>query len=165
MLFNLRGLACLTLAALLGASPAPSPGASAASTAGADAAYAALAKEYFAESFRAGPVGASAVGIHTYDTQLGSFGAADYAAQLARDHRYLDRLAALDPATLSPRTALDRTMLESSLRDDLLLNETMQQWKHQPDNYVQTASGGVFLMISRNFAPPAVRLHDAIARE
>jgi uncharacterized protein (DUF885 family) len=165
MLSNLRGLACLTLAALLGASPAPSPGPSAASSAGADAAYTALAKDYFDELFRASPVNATAVGIHTYDTQLGSNGAADYAAQIARDHRYLDRLAGLDPATLSPRIALDRKMLENSLRDDLLLNETMQQWKHQPDNYVQTASGGVFLMISRNFAPPAVRLRAAIARE
>ncbi|MBV8368841.1 MAG: DUF885 domain-containing protein [Candidatus Eremiobacteraeota bacterium] len=165
MLSNPRVFACLALAAVLGASPAPSAGASGASAAGADAAYAALAKDYFDESFRAGPVTASAVGIHTYDTQLGSYGAADYAAQLARDHRYLDRLAALDPASLSPRIALDRKMLENSLRDDLLLNETMQQWRHQPDNYVQTASGGVFLMISRNFAPPAVRLRDAIARE
>ncbi len=165
MLLSLRVSACLTLATLLGASPAPSPGASAASSAGADAAYAALAKEYFGDLFRAGPVGATAFGVHIYDTQLGSYAAADYAAQLARDHRYLDRLAALDSAALSPRIALDRTMLENALRDDLLLNETMQQWRHQPDNYVQTASGGVFLMVSRNFAPPAVRLRDTIARE
>jgi uncharacterized protein (DUF885 family) len=47
----------------------------------------------------------------------------------------------------------------------LLLNETMQLWKHQPDGYVQIASGGVFVLISRDFAPPAVRLRDSIARE
>ena len=56
-------------------------------------------------------------------------------------------------------------MLENALRDDLLLNETMQLWKHQPDGYVQTASARVFVLISRKFAPPAVRLRDAIARE
>ncbi len=163
MLSNRRIVAVVALAALLGASPAPSPGPS--TSPGADAAYTALAKAYFDENFRANPVGATVVGIHDYDAQLGSYAAADYAAQIARDHRYLDRLAALDPATMSPRAGLDRRMLENALRDDLLLNETMQLWKHQPDGYVQTASGGVFVLISRSFAPRDVRLRAVIARE
>jgi uncharacterized protein (DUF885 family) len=166
MLRNARFLAFVALGALLAASPPP-PAASGAATAtaAADAAYADVAKAYFAESFRAAPVAATAIGIHDYDAQLGSYAAADYAAQLARDHRYLDRLAALDPAGLSPRAALDRRMLENALHDDLLLNETMQVWRHQPDNYVQTASAAVFVVMSRNFAPPAVRRRAAIARE
>jgi len=151
---NARFLATVALAALLAASPAPS-GQPSGSPIGpsADAAYAALAQAYFDESFRANPVSATAAGVHTYDTQLGSYGAADYAAQLARDHRYLDRLAGLDPATMTPRIALDYRMLQNALHDDLLLNETMQLWKHQPDGYVQTASSAVFLLISRKFAP------------
>jgi uncharacterized protein (DUF885 family) len=159
-----RFLSAAALAGLLGAAPAaappPSPG-----PAESDARYAALARAYFAESFRANPVGATATGVHAYDAQLGSYSAADYAAQLARDHRYLGALAAIEPAAMTPRGALDRRMLENALRDDLLLNETMQLWKHQPDGYVQTASGAVFVLISRKFAPPAVRLRDAIARE
>ncbi len=165
MLSNRRFFAVVALAALLGASPAPSTEPSASSAATADAAYAALAKAYFDENFRANPVSATATGIHAYDAQLGSYGAADYAAQLARDRRYLDRLGALDTAALSPRAGLDRRMLENALRDDLLINQTMQQWKHQPDGYVQTASGGVFVLIARNFAPPAVRMRAVIARE
>ncbi len=108
---------------------------------------------------------ATQAGIHAYDTQLGSYEEGDYAAQVARDHRYLDRLATIDGRSLSRRNALDARMLENALHDDLLLNETMQQWRHQPDGYVQLASGGVFLLIERNFAPPEVRLRDAIARE
>ena len=155
-----RLLAIVALAAVCGASPAPGL-----SSGTADARYAALAKAYFDEAFRAAPVYATATGIHAYDARLGSYSAADYAAQLARDHRYLDRLGGIDPAGLSPRGALDRRMLENALRDDLLLNEKMQLWKHQPDGYVQTASGAVFLLISRKFAPPEVRLRAAIARE
>jgi uncharacterized protein (DUF885 family) len=165
MLSNRRSFAVVALAALLGVSPAPSPEPSASSAASADAAYTALAKAYFGENFRANPVGATATGVHAYDAQLGSYGAADYAAQVARDHRYLDQLTALDPASMSPRVGLDRRMLENALRDDLLLNETMQLWRHQPDGYVQTASGGVFALISRNFAPAATRLRAVIARE
>jgi uncharacterized protein (DUF885 family) len=166
MFRNARSSAIVALAALLGVSPVPAAQPSAGpATGGPDAAYTALAKAYFDENFRANPVGATAVGIHAYDAQLGSYAAADYAAQIARDHRYLDRLAALDPATMSPRAGLDRRMLENALRDDLLLNGTMQQWKHQPDGYVQTASGGVFALIAHKFAPPAVRLRAVIARE
>jgi uncharacterized protein (DUF885 family) len=130
-----------------------------------DATYAALAKAYFAESFRASPVSATQIGIHDYDATVGSYDAAAYAAQIARDHRYLNRLATIDRATMSRRGALDYAMLENALHDDLLLNETMQLWKHHPDSYVQTASNGVFALISRNFAPPSVRLSDVIARE
>jgi len=163
MTFNRRLLAAaLGLAVTLGAA-APSPVRSA--PASADAAYAALAKAYFDDSFRANPVNATATGIHTYDAQLGSYEEGDYALQLARDRAYLAKLAALDPAALSPRVAIDLHMLQNALQDDLLLNGTMQLWKHQPDGYVQTASGGVFVLISRNFAPPVVRLRDAIARE
>ncbi|HEY4442353.1 MAG TPA: DUF885 family protein, partial [Candidatus Elarobacter sp.] len=157
-----RSLIVVALGALLGSSPVPTVSTSPGSG---DAAYATLASVYFGDSFRAAPVNATQAGIHDYDTQLGSYSAADYAAQIARDKRYLAQLDTIDPASLSTRGALDRTMLANALHDDLLLNETMAQWKHQPDQYVQVASGGVFLLISRNFAPAAVRLRDAIARE
>ncbi len=166
MLPNLRSFAVVALAALLAASPVPSGAPSGTPASGdTDGRYAALARTYFDESFRANPVSATGTGIHRYDAQLGSYGAADYAAQTARDHRYLDELAGIDPAAMSARGALDRRMLENALHDDLLLNEQMQLWKHQPDGYVQTASNAVFLLISRKFAPAPVRLNAAIARE
>jgi hypothetical protein len=61
--------------------------------------------------------------------------------------------------------ALDRAMLEMALRDDLLMTGTMATWQHKPDNYVGIASGAVFSLMSRNFAPRPVRLRSAIARE
>ncbi len=158
-----RFLAVAALAGILGAAPPATGGA--ASSRASDAAFTALARSYFAESFRANPVNATQAGVHTYDTALGSYEEADYAAGVARDHRYLDRLAAIDARALSRRNALDARMLENALRDDLLLTETMQQWRHQPDAYVQTAGSAVFLLISRKFAPADVRLRDAIARE
>jgi uncharacterized protein (DUF885 family) len=153
-----RLLALLALSALL----APPPLAAAPS---ADARYAALARGYFAGTFRANPVSATAAGIHDYDTQLGRYGSADYAAQLANDRATLQALGAIEAQPLSARGRLDAAMLANALHDDLLLNGTMALWRHQPDGYVQTAANGVFLLISRDFAPPAVRLRDAIARE
>jgi uncharacterized protein (DUF885 family) len=155
-----RFVALTALAGLLAASPGPAPAAGSP-----DAVYSALARSYFDASFHASPVNATAIGVHAYDARLGSYGAADYAVQLALDRRVLREVEALDPATLSARGALDRAMLEASLRDDLLLNGTMAQWRHKPDTYVQLAGSAVFVLISRDFAPPAVRLRDAIARE
>ncbi len=152
-------LAASATTALLGASPSAYPAPYA------DVAYATLAKSYFDESFRANPVAATQAGVHAYDAQLGSYGAADWDAQLARDRRYLAQLARLDPIAMTPRVGLDRRMLELALRDDLLLNDTMAQWRHKPDVYVQTAASGVFLLISREFAPMPVRLRETIARE
>src|SRR5450432_4051704 len=65
-----------------------------------DSRYVKIAEAYFNESFSANPPNATGTGIHTYDSQLGSYGAADFAAQIARDKRYLDKLNLLSSAML-----------------------------------------------------------------
>ena len=55
------------------------------------------------------------------------------ATQLATDRDYLAKLRALDRSALSASIALDATLLENTLRDDLLLNGTLEQWRHNPD--------------------------------
>ena len=130
-----------------------------------DAAYVALANRYFAANFAANPVNATAVGIHTFDAQLGSYGAADYAAQLALDRASLAEIEALAPQTLSPEVAIDAKMLANSLHDDLLLNGDLAQWRHNPDAYVNIASGGVYSIVERPYAPVATRARYVIARE
>ncbi len=152
--------ACILLAlTLLAVTPAPGP------SAGADATYVALAQSYYAENFRLEPIGATEVGVHDYDDQVGDFSAAGVAKELAVDHEYLAKLEAIAPTSLSAGVSLDRTLLEYALRDDLLLNETLAQWKHNPDNYTQAASGAVFTVMSKDYAPLAKRMTYAIARE
>jgi uncharacterized protein (DUF885 family) len=130
-----------------------------------DAALGAVAQAYFADVFRSQPITATQAGVHDYDTALGSYTAAAWSAQLANDRRYRAKLEAIDPTTLGVRAALDRRNLLDAIDDDLLLNGTMAQWKHQPDTYVQLASNGVFTLIERPFAPAAVRLRAVVARE
>ncbi|GAC1303593.1 MAG: DUF885 domain-containing protein [Vulcanimicrobiaceae bacterium] len=138
----------------------------AASVAGAgDPAYRAIEREYFAENFRANPVAATRAGLHDDDRSLGSYGARDYAAGLARDRAYLARLGALDRTTLSPEVAIDATMLSNALNDDLVVNGELETWRHSPDSYVGIASGGVYAVVERAYAPVPVRARNAIARE
>ena len=151
------------VAAMLAASPAAAP---AQATAGAaDAQYVALAKAYYDAAFKLNPLEATGVGVHTYDAELGDFSAAGVAAQDALDNDTWTKLQAIDRTQLSPGVALDATLLGNTIQDDLLNNDTLATWKHNPDLYVQVASGAVFSVMSKAYAPLPVRLGYAIARE
>jgi uncharacterized protein (DUF885 family) len=131
----------------------------------ADAAYVALAHSYYYGNFAVDPIDATQLGVHDYDDQIGDFSAAGIANQLATDHEYLAKLNAIDPSRLSASVALDRTLLKNTLLDDLLLNETLAQWRHNPDGYAQAASSAIFGVMSKDYAPLAKRMGFAIARE
>ncbi len=147
-----RSVSALLAVALVGASPSPAGAGSA------DAAYVALAQGYYAQTFKLSPIEATQIGVHDYDDQIGDFSAAGIAQQLAADHDYLAKLDAIDATQLSPSVALDRTLLEYTLRDDLLLNDTLAQWRHNPDDYTEAASGAIFSVMSKDYAPLATRM-------
>ena len=153
-------LATLLLLSTVGASTAPPQAPS-----DADAQLARVAGAYFDEALRASPSWATSLGVHRFDDRLDDAGASAWAASLARDRRYLTRLAGIAPAALTPRGAVDRTMLVDHLHDDLLLNGTMALWRHKPGAYTDIASGATYGLIERNFAPPVMRLRDVVARE
>ncbi|HEV7178484.1 MAG TPA: DUF885 domain-containing protein [Candidatus Baltobacteraceae bacterium] len=155
----MKRLLCGILAVLLvGAAPTSYPGSE-------DDQYVNIARSYFNESFERHPVFATFAGLHQWDAKLGDFSAAAVTADLATDRAYLTKLGALDRTKLSPEVAIDEQMLENSLNDDLLLNGTLEQWKHDPAQYSQTATGSVFAVISRAYAPLDVRMRNVIARE
>ena len=129
-----------------------------------DAAFKTIESAYWAQNFKANPIAATGAGVHDYDAELGSFSASDYATQLATDRAYLAKLGALDRATLSPEVALDATILGNSLHDDLVINGELEIWRHNPDLYVNLASGGVYAVVERAYAPVATRARFAIAR-
>ncbi len=131
----------------------------------ADAHFTAVAHDYFYAGFAESPAGATGTGYHAYDTKLDDVSAAAWAKHLARERATLVAIEGIDPFQLSSDVALDRTILENSIQDDLLLNGKLQQWKHNPDIYTGDASGAIFGLISRTFAPLPVRMRDAIARE
>jgi len=154
-----RVLALTLACALLAAAPGPLTSGTA------DAQYTALAQAYYDQQFRLSPIDATQVGVHDYDDQIGDFSAAGIAQQLAADRDYLAKLNSIDRTLLSPSVSLDRTLLEYTLRDDLLLNETLAQWKHNPDDYTEAASGAIFSVMSKDYAPLKTRMGYAIARE
>jgi uncharacterized protein (DUF885 family) len=160
----LKGRPMLRIVALVLASFAALAPASA-SYPGGDAFFTALAHGYFYEGFKERPVDATAAGVHDYDDRLGSFGEKDYAQHVQSDLNYLAKLTSIDTATLSPDVALDLQLLLNAVRADLTIDWKMQRWRHDPDRYVNIASGGVFGVASRQYAPAPKRLAYAVARE
>ncbi len=72
---------------------------------------------------------------------------------------------AFDPRGLSPAVAADRELVLAQIRGQLLALESIRMWEKNPDIYSSGATNAIFVIMSRNFAPPAERLQSAIARE
>jgi uncharacterized protein (DUF885 family) len=152
-----RVLGASLILALLGASPAPGTGQ--------DGQYESLAQTYYTTYFKLNPLNATFVGVHDYDAQLGDFSAAGVQQELALDRDTWTKLQAIDRSTLSPSVALDATLLGNTIQDDILNNDTLAVWKHDPDDYTQSASGAIFGIMARDYAPLKTRLGYAISRE
>lgn len=158
-MLRLRLLSAALAAVLLGvAAPGPQPQ-------NADREFNALAHDYWYSGFALDPVSATQAGVHAYDAQLGDYSAKAFEASIRRDRMYLAQLGSIHPAQLSPEVRIDERLLENALDDDLLQKETQQTWRHNPDLYAQVASGAIFTLMARNYAPEATRLRYVIARE
>jgi len=130
-----------------------------------DQAFAVLAKAYFDAGFAAQPVTATAAGLHDFDAKLGVYTPGEFAERTALDRVDLDRLTKMDDQALSPSVHLDWVMLVNAIHDDLLINDTMKRWRHNADDYVNIATGGVFSILSRAFAADDIRMKKIVARE
>ncbi len=69
------------------------------------------------------------------------------------------------PAALSPWRVADRELALSQIRSQLLSLETIRPWEKNPDVYSSGATNAIFVIMSRSFAAPEVRLKSVIARE
>ncbi len=131
-----------------------------------DAEFARLADRYFDEAvYRYDPVSGTAAGFHQYDSLLPDGSKAEVDAQIAILKKYLAEVQAFGGHGLSSTAAADRELVQSQIQGTLLELETIRPWEKNPDVYSSGASNAIFVIMSRNFAPPGVRLKAAIARE
>ncbi|RKG97778.1 DUF885 domain-containing protein [Corallococcus sp. CA053C] len=120
---------------------------------------------HFEEHFRRSPMAATSAGVHTYDGELRGFRPEERASHLA----YLKaRLAALplavDRAALPLEDRADYDMLANHFQARILDLETVRPWERNPNQYLSFASGSVFQLINRDFAPLEERMRSAVKR-
>lgn len=130
-----------------------------------DAAFTALAGEYLQDLYKRSPSAATALGIHTYDSQLEDYskGAVTDAVDAAR--RFRARVAAVDETKLNQVNRLDRDFLLHQIDARILSLDVIKPWARDPDSYSSGITGAVYIIIKRNYAPESDRLKQVIARE
>jgi uncharacterized protein (DUF885 family) len=131
-----------------------------------DAEFVKLADRYFDECFfRFDPVSGTQAGFHQYDPLLPSLSGEEIAQQVAALKKFLPEVDGFGAQGLSASVTADRELLLSSIHSQLLSLETVRQWEKNPDVYSSGISAAIFVIMSRSYAPTAVRLRAAIARE
>ncbi|GBR54809.1 hypothetical protein AA106555_1830 [Neokomagataea thailandica NBRC 106555] len=124
-----------------------------------------LEKTHFDAEWAASPVGSTALGIHNADGGLDDISVKAIDAQTSRLHQEEIALSALDVSSLPQRRQDDRDILLSSIREELVSNERVQGYRHNPDTYISLATEALYSLIERDFAPASERMKDAISRE
>lgn len=125
-----------------------------------------LADRIFDEGvFKYDPVQGTQAGFHQYDAMLGSGSRAEIEEQTAALHKFEQEVESFDARGLSPVAAADRELMLAQIRGQLLTLEVVRPWEKNPDLYSSRVSNAVFVIMSRSFAPAAVRLKSVIARE
>ena len=114
---------------------------------------------FFADFFRHYPVHATDAGNHEHDGRwmdLTESGTAERLAWLADVRAHLEALVGLDREEDIDRRVLLRTV------DELRFEEELDEASWSPIVYVYLLGGGLFSLLSREFAPVADRLASAI---
>lgn len=124
-----------------------------------------VVRAYFAGEFAAHPVNATALGLHDGDARMDAVSAKFHADEAMRLHTVLTQLGAVDVSPLTASQRNDREILVGEVGGELLEEEHVQQWRHNPDIYVSLVTNGPYTLIARDFAPAATRMRAAIARE
>jgi uncharacterized protein (DUF885 family) len=124
-----------------------------------------LVDDYFDFYFKFNPTQGTAAGFHQYDTQLEDFSAADVDREISALHTFLTKFNEFPKSGLPEFATGDLDFLRSQIQAELLELQHIQMWRKDPDNYTADASNSIFVLMSRNFAPPEERLRSVIARE
>jgi uncharacterized protein (DUF885 family) len=156
----------LIAAALAGVFMFGSASAQRVSADGAAQTFAFLSEQYFDQVyFKYQPTAGTSAGFHQYDTQLEDYSAATLEKQRAALHVWEKKIAANDPTALDAPQAADRDILLNSIRSAILSMEVVKPLEKNPDVYSSGATGSIFSLMERSFAPANTRLRSVVERE
>src|SRR2546427_12715763 len=97
---------------------------------------------YFNAYFEWNPSAATSFGVHEYDNKLEDSSADAFAKRIDKLKQLQSQLAAL-PSNRNAGDATDLELLDSQIRAELLDIETLQNWRHNPMNYVSTPGNAI----------------------
>ncbi len=123
-----------------------------------------LAEAYFQSSYRASPTTATDLGIHAYDHLLDDLSQSAIRARISELKQFQKKFDELDRRTLHNSRATDLALIQSDIESELWSLEDTRDWETDPSYYVADPFFSIFLVASRDFAPPAERMESVTAR-
>ena len=120
--------------------------------------FVALAESYIEEFLERYPEYATALGDHRYDGRLNDYTAAGVAAGLDWNKRYLEELAAIDPARLGAANAIDYEILRNHVEFSVWSSEVLREHEWNPMRY--GVGDALYALLAREFAPLEERLQS-----
>jgi uncharacterized protein (DUF885 family) len=123
-----------------------------------------LASDWIDATLAYRPAGATSLGFHQHDAELGDRGRDAIEARARSLWDFSNRLDALEPATLEPAERPDCELLRRRIEWELIDSERLQSWRRSPGGYLGTIGGACNGLIIRDFAPLAERARSLVSR-
>ena len=127
--------------------------------------YDTLVDAYFDQYFTFHPTSGTASGFHQYDGMLEDYSQKSVESQISFLKGEWEKFSGLQTAQLSGEQRADLQILLSDIDSQLLELKQIRGWQRNPDTYSSSPTYSIFILMSRNFAPPEERLKSVIARE
>ncbi len=143
------------------AAPAPPPPAPPSAD---DMSFDQISNRYLQDMLALTPVTATSLGEHRYDAMLDDISAAGNERRVALARELLDQLRQLDRSKLSRAHQVDAQLLSNELEYLVWRTGQLQEWRWNPLLYTELAGNSVYLLMARDFAPLAQRLHNVTER-
>jgi len=159
-----NAIALVSSAALAPLAGCGAPRAEGGAGADADTAFLALGEKWLKDSARTRPSWATALGDHSFDTELTDMSAAGRAARDTVLSEARAGLAAIDRTALSADNQVDAIMLSDALASADFSARVLQEWAWDPLIYSDLVGGSLYSLMARDFAPVQERLMSAAAR-
>ena len=122
-----------------------------------------VADEYIRGYLAARPLHATALGFHEYDGRINEYTRLAIDAELARLHRFDERLSKFDITKLGPRPAIDLRLLQAAVKKELFFMQELGMYDHNPLTYARALDVGVYA--KRKYAPIEDRVRSIVVVE
>jgi len=125
-----------------------------------------LVDQFLQGLFRFHPTFATELGFHEYDSMLEERTAETVQGEIERLKSFQAQLQReVDPATLGLPQRVDFEALESAIESELLELQEIRYWQRNPAYYNGLASGAVYSLLIRDYAPLEERLRAVVERQ
>lgn len=123
-----------------------------------------IADDWITSTLTHRPEGATRLGIHDHDGELGNRSRDAIEERAGTLHALGERITALKPDKLPKDERSDYELLRRRMLWELVTIEDLAQWRRSPGGYLASIGSGLNGLIIRDFAPLATRAQSAISR-